>query len=58
MKRYDGGTLRQILSTLIFWLGMGGMAILAIPAALFLGGIALIWCGVNAFDRLLAHLFP
>lgn len=57
MRWSERGALRRGLSALTFWLGMGAIGILAIPAALFLGGIALIWCGVNAFDHLLERFF-
>lgn len=58
MKGSERGALRRGLSALTFWLGMGAIGILAIPAALFLGGISLIWWGVNAVDHLLERVFP
>lgn len=48
-----GNLLRKAASSLVFWLGIGCIVVLAIPAAVLLGLIALIWAGMNGLDRLI-----
>ncbi len=51
---YDmGELLRKLASGMVFWLGLGCIAVLAIPAAVLWGLIALVWTGMNGLDRLI-----
>lgn len=45
--------MKKLLSRLVFWLGVGGMGLLAIPFGLSLCGI---WAIQFLMDRLLKHL--
>lgn len=51
---YDmGELLRKIASGAVFWLGLGCIVVLAVPAVVFLGLIALVWTCMNGLDRLI-----
>lgn len=43
--------LRRTLSRAISWFGVAAIGVLAVPAGVLVGGIALIWTGVNAVTR-------
>ncbi len=45
--------LCRALSNLILWLGLGLIGLLAIPTAVLVGGITLVWSGADKLSKLL-----